>query len=430
MNKRKKITPFLCALSLLTALSVGCSDTNHRPSDVLDSIDSNSSLASLENIDLSDAISTKPKGLELTNVKEVEIYDSVTLEDIVSTKDVKLKNGDAILDTSSLGSKKTDICYEFKGQLYAHPLEYTVTDTTPPLLLNAGGGATILQGEKFELDKMIGYADNADPKPTLTYEGSVNTSVCGSYPITYTITDASGNTTQHDIEINVIEEYPEYDEETEEETIPLKDIMDTNGGDKVSFGVDVSRWQEDIDFEAVKKSGCEFAIIRLGYYDFEYTLDSYFKQNIKAAKEAGLKVGVYIYTMANTEEEIKENTKWLNEQLDGEELDLPVVFDWEEFSNFQEFEMSIHDLNGLYELFDKEMQSYGYSTMLYSSKNFLDNFWYSHEEHPVWLAHYTDETDYSGDYVMWQMCSNGSVDGIEGGCDVDILYKDRMEKFE
>ena len=91
--------------------------------------------------------------------------------------------------------------------------------------------------------------------------------------------------------------------------------------------------------------------------------------------------------------------------------------------------MSIHDLNQLNELFDEEMTKYGYATMLYSSKIFLDKFWYEQTTRPVWLAHYTDYTDYQGEYVMWQMCSDGSVDGIEGGCDVDIMYKDKMKEF-
>ena len=70
------------------------------------------------------------------------------------------------------------------------------------------------------------------------------------------------------------------------------------------------------------------------------------------------------------------------------------------------------------------MESYGYSAMLYSSKNFLNNFWYDHSDYPIWLAHYTNDTDYTGKYDMWQMSCYGKIDGIAGDVDLNILYTD------
>ena len=64
----------------------------------------------------------------------------------------------------------------------------------------------------------------------------------------------------------------------------------------------------------------------------------------------------------------------------------------------------------------------GYEVMLYSSKNYLEKVWLN-KSYPVWLAHYTDETNYTGDYIMWQMCSNGLINGIDGNVDIDIYYK-------
>lgn len=90
--------------------------------------------------------------------------------------------------------------------------------------------------------------------------------------------------------------------------------------------------------------------------------------------------------------------------------------------------MSIRDLNELYVLFDAEMQRYGYSTMLYSSKNYLENFWYVQKDYPVWLAHYTSETDYAGDYMLWQRSSRGRIDGITGDVDLNILYESEYQK--
>jgi len=133
-----------------------------------------------------------------------------------------------------------------------------------------------------------------------------------------------------------------------------------------------------------------------------------------------------IYTTANTEEEAIENAEWVVENLDGKKLDLPVVFDWEEFYNFQQYDMSINDLNRYFEIFAEKIENSGFDAMLYSSKNFLCNFWYEQKEYPVWLAHYIDETTYEGEYVMWQSTNTGKIDGIEGNADFNIMYKNKM----
>ena len=158
-------------------------------------------------------------------------------------------------------------------------------------------------------------------------------------------------------------------------------------------------------------------------------MDEYYLRNIAAAKDAGLEVGVYLYTIANTEEEIRQNASWIAEQLDGMELDFPVAFDWERFGNFQQFGMSIRDLNELFLLFAEEMEGYGYSAMLYSSKTYLENFWYVQQGYPVWLAHYTSETDYAGEYILWQRSCRGRIDGIDTDVDFNILYESELAKW-
>ena len=433
---KKKITALSAALMLI--FPAGCSDKS--ASDVLDpmmssgaAVDSSTDISSVQSsepvLDMPKADhDTPPEGVVLAQVPTLEIYEKVTWKDIISNTDVILKDPEGLIDTSVIGKCEQNICYTYEGETYSHPFSYEVSDTTPPIILNAGGNGMVVCGEAFDLSDLIGYADNYDPKPVLTYEGNVDTTVCGSYPITYTITDKYGNATSHELEINVVDEKPEHT--PSDSRTSFEDIKKNYAATDVCFGIDVSKWQYDIDFNAVKNAGCEFVIMRIGHYDYEYTLDSYYTRNIKAAKAAGLKVGVYMYTMANTREEIIENAKWINEHLNGEELDYPIAFDFEDFHNFQEFEMSIHDLNELYELFDEEMTKYGYSTMLYSSKMFLDNFWYEQADHPIWLAHYTDYTDYSGEYAIWQMCSDGDIDGVDGNCDVDIMYTDKMKEFE
>ena len=77
-----------------------------------------------------------------------------------------------------------------------------------------------------------------------------------------------------------------------------------------------------------------------------------------------------------------------------------------------------------------DMRGYGYDGMLYSSKFYLQSFWLNPQKyHPVWLAHYTSQTDYEGSYAIWQRCAVGRIDGIAGDVDFDVFYKNRGLPF-
>ncbi len=374
-----------------------------------------------------DIITTPPQGFKLEIAEPVNVFDKVFVRDVISHPDIQVRNGSVALDTSETGDNKVEVSYIYDGKRYKHDISYTVEDTSPPVLLRSGDGSVAVMGESFDLNDHVGFADNYDRKPTLTYEGEVDMNTMGTYYLTATATDSAGNETTWDLSISVESEEPPYEDNYDR--YAFEDLIADYEDENAVFGIDVSKWQYDIDFEAVKNAGCEFVIMRIGSYYDEYTLDSYFRSNMENALNAGLKVGVYIYTTANTEEEIKENVDWIVEQLDGQELDFPIVFDWEEFSSFQQYEMSINDLNNYYELFAKELEKNGYDAMLYSSKNFLNNFWYDHSDKPVWLAHFTEETDYDGRYAIWQMSSVGRIDGIEGDVDFNILYEDKAEFY-
>ena len=86
--------------------------------------------------------------------------------------------------------------------------------------------------------------------------------------------------------------------------------------------------------------------------------------------------------------------------------------------------MSFHDINEVYNAFKSELKKNKMDAMLYSSKYYLDNVWDTTDENnKVWLAHYTEKTNYQGNYYMWQLTSNGSIPGIEGYVDINVLYK-------
>ncbi|MBR6760810.1 MAG: glycoside hydrolase family 25 [Oscillospiraceae bacterium] len=373
-------------------------------------------------------LTQKPKDAILAAQDSVEVYTALTLAELIGDTNVQLLNGSSKVVTDQTGTFEIAVEYCFEGAQYAHALSYTVVDTTAPLLLNAGWTVYLKQGAAFHLEEHVGYADQYDRKPVLTYTGMVNTGVCGTYPITASVTDASGNATVWDLTIKVVEKLPSGGGGNSS-SLSFDTLIQNYAAENVCFGIDVSKWQSEIDFEAVKRAGCSFVIMRIGYFYDDIAMDEYYLRNMEKARAAGLKVGVYLYTRANTEAEVRENVRWIAKQLNGQQLDFPVVFDWESFSQFQQYEMSVHDLNALFVLFAKELEAHGYSAMLYSSKFPLETFWYPQTEYPVWLAHYTDQTDYQGDYVMWQMSCTGRIPGISGAVDLNILYTDRAERF-
>ena len=367
--------------------------------------------------------SNPESNLEIQNGKSVEVYAAATASDVWGGDIADLLEPDKAIDTSDIGShevvvscKKGDITEQIK-------LIYQVVDTEDPILLNAGWSPCHVVNTAFDLSNYVGFADNYDRHPVLTYIGTVDANKIGEYPITATVTDSSGNSVSWDLTIKVADSVPSPQDNNPR--VNFKDFTEKYAGEGRRFGIDVSTWQGNVDFNAVKEDGCSFVIIRLGYYYSKPVLDDYFKQNLANAKAAGLDVGVYLYTADYTEEGVREHARWIAEELGDTKLELPVAFDWEEFTNFQQYGMSIHDLNQLYLAFADELSKYGHKSMLYSSKNFLNNSWYesSKAAHPVWLAHFVDETDYTGDFAIWQASCYGKISGIAGDVDMNILYK-------
>ncbi|SEH65179.1 Lyzozyme M1 (1,4-beta-N-acetylmuramidase), GH25 family [Ruminococcus flavefaciens] len=363
-----------------------------------------------------------PKDLVMNCRDTVEVYEDIKLEDFITEKNVDLKDGSVLLNTSDTGVFEVEVPYIYKGAEFKQKLQYSVIDTTDPLIINAGWTPNHKVGTDFDLNNYVGFADNFDKHPVLTYEGEVDPNAVGSYPITATVTDSSGNSVSWDLNINVLNEVPKPVDNNPR--VNYSDFINTYNTDDVRFGIDVSVWQSDVDFNAVRDAGCSFVIIRVGYYYSQITLDDYFRQNLENAKAAGLDVGVYFYTTDNTEEGVREHVRWIIDQLDGQSLEMPIVFDWEEFTNFQKYGMSIHDINDIYAAFADEVTKNGYKPMLYSSKNFLNNIWSERTKSstPVWLAHFVDETDYDGEYAIWQASAYGHIPGINGDVDMDIQY--------
>ena len=312
----------------------------------------------------------------------------------------------------------------------AAPRPVNTSDRTKPTVFYGGYTVYHLAGTAFDLSKYVSYGDDTDRNPRLTYTGSVNTSAVGSYPIKATVTDASGNSTSWSLTVNVVTKYPTYPTTTTPtKVMSFSEVVSKYKAANTRFGIDVSQWQGNVDYNAVKKAGCSFVFIRVGTKYGSYTLDPYFKTNLNNAIAAGLDVGVYLYTTDHTPEAARDSAKWIVSQLGGKKLTLPVAFDWEELLNFQKFGASINDINNSYIAFKNELAKSGYSSMIYGNLSTLNYLWSPSVKNstPVWLACYRDTPEYSGNFGIWQVCC-GRIPGIGGNTDFNVLYTDKRYK--
>ena len=380
----------------------------------------------------SDILIKEEKNYDISyNSNNFNVYSKVQLKDIIDDENIELLNGDDYVDTDTLGEKKFTLKYLHDGKKYKKVLNYTITDNDKPILINVPSTQTVtLNSEVNPCDKAV-FADNYDKKPTCNIEGEYDTKQVGTYNLTYIIRDSSNNTVSKKLTFNVI--IPSNNTTTTKKPTTtdtkrkkISEAIEQYKNDNTMIGIDVSRYQENIDFEKVKNSGVEFVMIRIGVQSGakkDVSIDSYYLENIKKAKEAGLLVGVYLYSTAISPEIAKEQAKWVIKTLDGVKLDFPIAFDWENWQYFREYEISLYDLSKSYLSFAKEIEKNGYKAMLYGSKYYLENMWLDKGNYPVWLAHYTDKTNYSGDHIMWQYSAIGEVDGINNAVDLDVYYK-------
>jgi GH25 family lysozyme M1 (1,4-beta-N-acetylmuramidase) len=193
------------------------------------------------------------------------------------------------------------------------------------------------------------------------------------------------------------------------------------------IGIDVSKYQEQIDWEQVAAAGIRFVMIRLGYrgYSGEGVLrpDEWAQRNYKGAKEAGLLVGAYFFSQAISVEEAVEEAHYALELTEGWELDLPIAYDWEFISEeARTANVDADTLTACAVAFCQEISDVGRRTMIYippwTGTIHLDQL----TEYPKWLARYTDTLDYPYDFDMWQYTCYGKVPGIEGDVDLNIFF--------
>lgn len=356
---------------------------------------------------------------------DIEVFSDLYVSDIVSDTNVDIE--DYQLDTDVIGDKEIEFYYTFGGNKYVYRTNVEVVDTVKPKIFGSSS-KTVEVGYDGELCNSYTYGDNYDGQPICTVEGDYDFNTVGKYVVEIVVTDVSGNSTNYNVTLNVVEEIRSNNNGGggTSSKLAFSDAYARYKSDHTELGIDVSEWQGDVNYEAVKEAGATFVMMRVGVKlssGEEPELDKEFLNNIKNAKEAGLKVGVYLYSKALSKEEAVDEAEWVLEQLDGESLDLPIVFDWEIWSNWNSYHMSFHDLNEMALAFINTVEEAGYKGMLYGSKFYLENFWEDENFEDIWLAHYASSTSYEG-YKIWQFSNVGRINGIYGDVDLNVMVVD------
>lgn len=183
-------------------------------------------------------------------------------------------------------------------------------------------------------------------------------------------------------------------------------------------GIDVSRWQGEINWSQVAADDVSF--VMLGTRS-KGAVDPYFHRNIQQASAAGVKVGVYIYSLATTVEMAEAEADFVLDLIHDYPVSYPVAFDMEDSTQGN---LSKEELAAIANAFCKKISDSGYYPIIYANENWLKNkLDMSLMDYPVWVARYSARPSYQNP-VMWQATSTGSVKGINGNVDIDFQFKD------
>lgn len=194
------------------------------------------------------------------------------------------------------------------------------------------------------------------------------------------------------------------------------------GGEDMK-GIDVSVHNGNIDWQKVKNAGIDFSILRAGYGRLASQKDERFEQNYSGAKAAGVPVGAYWYSYAMSEDEARLEADVFLSIIKGKQFEFPVYYDVEEK---KQFDLGKEKVSAIMRAFLERVEAAGYFVGLYGSASSLTTHTADDikRRYTIWLAHWVNQTSYSGAYGIWQHSEKGRVDGISGNVDLDIGYKD------
>ena len=196
-------------------------------------------------------------------------------------------------------------------------------------------------------------------------------------------------------------------------------------------GIDVSKHQKVIDWKQVKSAGIKFAMIRAGYG--VNSMDEYFQRNIKGALENDIAVGVYWFVYARNEAEAIKNAQMFDAVIKGFKNKITLKtwcdyeYDTDRYSRDSGISPTRESRTKIVRAFCDKMRELGYEAGVYAHPDYLKNYFGDLKKYPLWLAHYTTETDKYCDCEIWQYTSKGKIAGINGNVDMNYIYMDIKE---
>lgn len=333
-----------------------------------------------------------------------------------------------------------------KGQSFYVTLEGEETEKKEPVSDNDA------DTEQPEDKNFAAFQDRNDGYKDLDQDGMIYIGGLkpGKYTLTlqpvggYEIAEASLPVSVKDkLEYRIIEDISAYIKTEDEIDAAKEDTevngagQDTDGTEETALkesdgrsrtGIDVSKWNKDIDWAKVKAAGVDFAIIRCGYRGSSSGVlveDPYFLKNIQGAKANGISVGVYFFTQAVTEVEAVEEASMAVSLCRDYGLEYPVFIDTEGAGgNGRADGLGVPERTAVCRAFCETVENAGFDAGVYASRN----WWYHNltaselSPYTTWLAEYRSAPLYTGKYQIWQYTSNGSVDGIDGRVDLNVSY--------
>jgi len=195
--------------------------------------------------------------------------------------------------------------------------------------------------------------------------------------------------------------------------------------------IDVSTFQERIDWDKVAETDIKGVMLKIGFRAYitgKLVEDNMFRKHLEGAKKAGLKIGVYFFTEAITEEEARYEAEFTMDILKAQNLKpyFPIAIDTEAVTDpkARANNLSREKRTAIVKAYCKRIEELGYKPMIYASTSWLnDNLDMSKLPYSVWVADYRGKCYYKGKYAMWQYTKNGHVDGIPGNVDISYDYK-------
>lgn len=206
-------------------------------------------------------------------------------------------------------------------------------------------------------------------------------------------------------------------------------------GNVSRIGIDVSYFQDNIDWNKVKKAGIDFVMLRMGFRGYseegKLVVDEKFHQYMEQAQAAGLETGIYFFSQAVNEEEAREEAEFVHQECKDYKLSYPVAFDTEKIKGdtARTDQLKPEELTDITIAFCEKIKEYGYEPMIYANAKWLTTKLQLERltAYPVWYADYQKTPLYPYPFEMWQYTETGQIDGIEGNVDLNIYFPKEKE---